>query len=269
MLPNTAQFRFYAELNDFLPPDKKQRTFDYTFGGHPAVKDAVEALGVPHPEIDLIVADGESVDFQYHLRDGDRVAVYPVFEGLDITPLVRLRPEPLRRSAFVLDEQLGKLARNLRMLGFDTHYQNKTADKEIIRNADQDKRIILTRDRSLLKNSRITRGYWVRSADPDTQIREVLQRFNLFGHIHPLTRCLACNTVVEKADKQSVRNRLLPGTQDRHWDFYQCPSCGKLYWEGSHVRRMRAKIAAWMAQVNDPPPEAVALRLPAEPGGLK
>ena len=124
MADKTARFRFYAELNDFLPGRKRQRSFPYKFMGTPSVKDAIEAIGVPHPEIDLIIVNGESVGFEYNLQDGDAVAVYPVFESFDIAPAVRLRPMPLRETRFVLDGHLGKLTRMLRMLGFDSLYRS-------------------------------------------------------------------------------------------------------------------------------------------------
>ncbi|MCK4302878.1 MAG: hypothetical protein KAY24_01415 [Candidatus Eisenbacteria sp.] len=127
MHPHAAEVRFYEELNDFLPPSRRKRAFSYLFSGNPSIKDAVEAIGVPHTEVDLILVNGSSVGFGYHLRPGDRVSVYPVFESLDISPVVRLRARPLRRTAFVLDGHLGKLARLLRMFGFDTLYRKLKA----------------------------------------------------------------------------------------------------------------------------------------------
>ena len=127
-----AEFRFYEELNDFLPPEKRKRAFDYRFDGTPSIKDAVEAVGVPHTEIDVILADGRSVGFDYRLRGGERVAVYPMFEALDVSPLVRLRPQPLRSTRFVVDVHLGALARHLRLIGFDTVWRNNLDDREIV-----------------------------------------------------------------------------------------------------------------------------------------
>ena len=125
-----AEFRFYEELNDFLAPALRKRAFVYAFDGTPSVKDAIEAIGVPHTEVDLVLVDGESVDFTRRLAGDERVAVYPVFECLDISPVTRLRARPLRRLRFVLDARLGKLARSLRMLGFDTCYLPLGAEGE-------------------------------------------------------------------------------------------------------------------------------------------
>ncbi|MEK7405630.1 MAG: Mut7-C RNAse domain-containing protein, partial [Acidobacteriota bacterium] len=148
---NVAHFRFYGELNDFLSPERRMTAFPHSFELPAPVKDMIEGLGVPHTEVDLILANGESVDFSYVVRDGDRISVYPVFESLDITPLLRLRERPLRQPRFVLDAHLGKLAAYLRMLGFDTLYRNDYQDPELVALAARDKRILLTRDVGLLK----------------------------------------------------------------------------------------------------------------------
>jgi uncharacterized protein len=212
MAPQVASFRFYAELNDFLPPTKQQIPFAYPFHGMPTIKEAIEAVGVPHTEIDLIMVNGVSVAFDYRLRDGDRVTVYPVFESFDIAPLLRLRPQPLREPTFILDVHLGKLAKYLRMLGFDTLYRNDYQDLDLIALALRERRIILTRDRGLLKVRAVTHGYWMRSTAPQQQVREVLQRFHLQGLIRSLQRCLLCNGLLKPIEKQAILSRLLPQT---------------------------------------------------------
>lgn len=112
-----ASFRFYAELGDFLPPDRRGVTFAHEFHDRPSVKDVIESLGVPHTEVDLVLADSEPVDFSWRLRDGTRVSVYPVFESIDVAPVTRLRPAALREVRLVVDGHLGRLGRYLRMLG--------------------------------------------------------------------------------------------------------------------------------------------------------
>jgi len=161
-----ANLRFYQELNDFLPGPQRGKAFDYAFYGRPSVKDVVEAIGVPHPEIDLILVDDKSVNFEHLMWGGERVAVYPVFERFDISPLVYLRPKPLQVTKFIFDVHLGKLARYLRLFGFDTLYRNDLEDPEIIGISLNENRIILTRDLGILKTSRVTHGYWVRSTEP-------------------------------------------------------------------------------------------------------
>ncbi|MFH1038609.1 MAG: Mut7-C RNAse domain-containing protein [PVC group bacterium] len=237
-----AQFRFYAELNDFLDPARRQKTFSVAFSGTPAVKDMMEAIGVPHPAVDVILVNGSPVDFNRRLQEGDRVAVYPVFESLDVSPVIRLRARPLRKTAFILDVHLGTLARRLRMLGFDTLYRNDYDDPEIIRTALKDKRIILTRDRGILKNSLVTHGYWIRASAPEDQLREVLERFDLFAAIRPFGRCITCNGLIEEVSKEAVLDRLPPKTKTSHDRFRICIGCGKVYWQGSHYRAMNDLI---------------------------
>ncbi len=239
----SARFRFYGSLNDFLPPDRRQRTVHYYFSGRPAVKDSIEALGVPHPEIALIAVGGNPVGFDHRLSPGERIAVYPSFRGLKIAPAILLQPPPLPEPAFILDVHLGKPARWLRMLGFDCLYRNDYEDREIVRIALREERIILTRDRGLLKNSLVRRGYWVRAEEPEEQVREVLERFDLEGKVRPFTRCLSCNGPLEDISRELVLDRLPPRTRREHRRFKICSGCGKIYWPGSHHRAMQARIA--------------------------
>ena len=186
MKPYLANFRFYEELNDFLVPQHHKQTIEYRFDGQPAIKDPIQVLGVPHSEVDLILVNNESVGFDYRLKDGDRVAVYPVFERFNITSVQRLRARPLRVTAFIVDVNLGKLARRLRLLGFDAVHSNRLRDGEIVDIATREKRILLTRDKRLLFRKAITHGLWVRAADADTQLEEVLQRLDLYDQTRPL-----------------------------------------------------------------------------------
>jgi len=250
--PHTATFRFYAELNDFLPAARRQRDFAHAFAGTPSVKDTVEALGVPHVEVDLVVVDGRSVGFDHRLRGGERVAVYPVFEGIDIAPALHLRPAPLRETRFVLDVHLGKLARLLRLVGFDAACDPTMDDAGIVRRALAERRVILTRDRELLKRGEVTHGLWIRSTDPEAQARQVLNRLDLRARARPFARCTACNGEVEEVAKGAIAGELPPhvrATQDR---FRRCTGCGQLYWEGTHFERLRATVGRLLA---DPPPE--------------
>ncbi len=238
-----AEFRFYAELNDFLPPFRRGVAFPLEFQGGPSVKDVIESLGVPHTEIDLILADGESVDFSWILRDGARVSVYPVFESIDVTPLTRVRPAPLREVRFVLDVHLGRLARYLRMLGFDTRWRNDAGDEELAGISAAEHRILLTRDSGLLERRIVTHGYRVREIDPRRQLAEVVRRLDLFRSIVPFRRCLCCNALLETVRKEDVADDLPPGVRERHDAFRRCPSCGRLYWAGSHHRRMERLVS--------------------------
>ena len=240
--PRAATFRFYAELNDFLPAHLAAEEICYRFAGTPSVKDAIEAQGIPHTEVELVLANGAPVDFHHRLCDGDRIAVYPVFESFDITPLVRLRESPLRHPRFVSDANLGKLARWFRLLGFDTLYSNQYPDAELASLACRECRTVLTRDRQLLHHKAITHGYWVRSDKPDEQVIEVLQRFQLERCVKPFSRCLDCNGRIHPVPKSSVSGSLEPGTRAHHDTFFQCSQCHRVYWRGSHYERMLARL---------------------------
>jgi uncharacterized protein with PIN domain len=241
-MTNRADFRFYEELNDFLPEGKRKITFSVIFKGNPAIKDTIESIGIPHTEVDLILVNSKSVDFSYQLKTGDSVSVYPVFESLDISSATHLRAKPLRQTKFILDVHLGKLANYLRMLGFDTLYRNNYQDSRIVSIAGAEKRIILTRDIGMLKINDVTHGYWIRSQDPKKQVQEVVSRFDLKSSIKPFHRCMTCNGIIEKVDKESIRDDLDGNTEKYYNDFYRCGSCGKLYWQGSHYEKMKKFI---------------------------
>lgn len=239
---HTATFRFYEELNDFLPRDRRKVTFTHCFKGTPSVKDTIEAIGVPHTEIDLILVDGQSVGFDWLLSGGERIAVYPMFERLDISPVVRLRPAPLRKPRFVVDVHLGRLARYLRTLGFDTLYGNDYDDRALARMSATDGRILLTRDRGLLKRSEVTRGYWLRHTDPRQQIAEVVAALQLSPSARPFTRCIRCNSLLEPVTEAAVRKQLPVGLRGRYTQISRCSGCAQLYWPGSHFDRLRVLV---------------------------
>ncbi|MCS7061624.1 MAG: Mut7-C ubiquitin/RNAse domain-containing protein [Thermoflexales bacterium] len=233
------RIRFYAELNDFLTPKRRQVEFGVPFAAGATIKDIVESCNVPHTEVDLILVNGRSVDFEYAPQDGDRVSVYPVFESFDITPVVHLRPAPLRETKFVLDVHLGKLAGLLRLLGFDTVYCNSVTDAELARVSVEERRILLTRDRGILKRSRVTHGYYVRESNPRRQAAEVVRRFDLRGQLKPYTRCMRCNGLLQPTPKAEVLDRLEPLTKLYYNEFHQCTSCRQVYWQGSHFEALR------------------------------
>jgi uncharacterized protein with PIN domain len=242
-----VSLRFYAELNDFLPPRKRQVTYPQALNDHAAVKDVIEAQGVPHTEVDLILVNGESVDFSYQVQDGDRISVYPMFESIDITPVLRVRPQPLREPRFILDTHLGKLAAYLRMLGFDTLYRNDYDDETLARLSSAEQRILLTRDRGLLKRARVTHGYHVWETNPERQLLEVLRRFDLFCSTAPFSRCLRCNQLLERVPKEAVADRLPAKTRRYYHEFGMCPACGQIYWKGPHYQHMERLIARLVA----------------------
>ena len=240
----TATFRFHGSLNDFLPADRRGRPLVRAFEGSPGVKDLVQALGVPHPEVDFIVANGRPVDLGYRLRPDDRIDIFGFDRPLELAGLRGLIPVPPEPPRFVVDGHLGRLTRYLRMLGFDTRYDNRAADAELARLSADEDRILLTRDRGLLKRSIVRHGHLVREDDPRHPLAEVVARYGLSRTADPFTRCVRCNGVIRPVDRADVAGLLAgqPRTL-RYFDtFGRCADCGSLYWPGSHFDRMSRLI---------------------------
>jgi uncharacterized protein len=238
----TTTFRFYEELNDFPPPERRRREFSTPCARAATTKHMIEALGVPHTEVELILVNGESVGFERILADGDRVAVYPKFEALDITPLLRVRPQPLRATRFVADAHLGGLAHLLRIMGFDTLYRNSFGDDEIVALSITDGRIILTRDLELLKRRPVTHGCYVHALKPEQQLREIFTRLDLARSARPFSLCLECNSPLKPLPREAAAGRVPEGVWQRQEHFSTCERCLRVYWEGSHWQRMRALV---------------------------
>jgi uncharacterized protein with PIN domain len=230
--------RVYAELNDFLAPGIRAAPVRRPFRPHQSVKDIIEAFGIPHTEVDLILADGEPVGFSYRPTAGARLAVYPVFETLDIGPIDRLRPAPLRDPRFVVDVNLGRLARLLRLVGFDVRYDRNFDDETLARIGSEEHRIVLTRDRRLLHRRNVTHGLFVRADRPPDQIVDVLRRLDLGRRLAPFSRCLRCGGSLANVDKAEVVDQLEPLTRLHHDNFARCELCRHVYWRGSHHRRL-------------------------------
>jgi uncharacterized protein with PIN domain len=243
----SASVRVYSSLNDFLPASHRQSTLACTFDGSPSVKDLVEALGVPHPEIDLLVVNGQSVDFSYRVGDGDRVAVYPQIRALDLGSTGRLQPPWQPEPRFVADVHLGRLAAYLRLAGFDTKYRNDFPDDEIVALSVAEDRVLLTRDVGVLKHRIVRRGYFVRTTQPARQLVEVLRYFDLVSGAAPFSRCLRCNSLLRVVAKDRVEARLPARTREHYREFSRCPTCRRIYWQGSHYSRMALFIAAAFA----------------------
>jgi uncharacterized protein len=241
-MPMRIYLRFYAELNDLLSRQRRGERIVHSLETSTSVKDVIEALGVPHTEVDLVLLNGESVGFSRLVQDGDRISVYPVFRSLDIAPLARLRAESFAEKRFVLDTHLGRLAAYLRMLGFDTLYRNDYEDTELAQISAKENRILLTRDHGLLKRSVVTHGYLVRDTHPRRQLLEVLRRFDLFGSIAAFGRCVHCNAFLEAAPTELVSDRLPPKTRQYYDEFHICPECARIYWKGTHYQRMQRLI---------------------------
>lgn len=251
----SVEVRFYEELNDFLPAERRKRAFRVPLSEPRSVKDLIESLQVPHTEVDLILVDGESVGFEHLLRGGERVAVYPVFESLNVASASRLHRPPLRAPRFLADVHLGALVRRLRLLGFDCLYEPPWDDAILAQRSASEQRILLTRDRRLLMRAVVTHGVFLHSDQPDEQMLEVVRRLDLRDEIRPLARCSVCNGRLAEVRKEEVRELIPPKTWHYTDVYYQCRQCRKLYWKGTHWPRLRQILDRVLT---DAPPENVS-----------
>ncbi len=240
--------RFYEELNFFLKKDLRKQTIHTEAAPGQTVKDLIESFRVPHVEVDLVLVDGNSVDFSYQLQGGDRISVYPVFERLDISELTHLRPQPLRKPRFIADVHLGTLARRLRILGFYTEYHNDAEDEYLAARSAEQGLILLTRDRQLLMRKIVDRGLYVKATQPFEQVRELVARLDLYSKLHPFSRCVVCNGLLRdlqpgteqwRQSKQQVPEGVLKWCTV----YRRCESCGKVYWKGSHLKKLDRLLA--------------------------
>ena len=238
----SATFRFYDGLNDFLPRARRQCDVTTRCARDATVKHMIEALGVPHTEVELVLVNGEASGFERILADGDHVAVYPAFGRLDVQPAPPLRTWPAGRLRFVADAHLGALARLLRMAGYDTLYDNAYHDDEIERIAREEGRVLLTRDRELLKRRTVELGCYVHALDPPGQLRELYARLRLAGGVRAFSRCLHCNLPLRAIAREDVLERLPTRVAQVQQEFTTCDACGRVYWKGSHYERMRALL---------------------------
>jgi uncharacterized protein with PIN domain len=243
-----AYFRFYDELNFFLPRRRKYTTITHSFDWRGSIKDMIESLGVPHAEIELILVNGTSVDFSYIVQSEDDIHVYPNFEAINVTPKVRLRAPLACRPSFILDQHLGRLAAYLRMMGFDTLYRNDYHDEELAQISHEEGRVLLTRDTGLLKRNLVTYGYYVRATKPQYQLSEVMSRFNLSDSVLPFRHCMKCNGLLEHVAKEAIVARLPDGTAQYYDEFHRCGSCDQIYWKGPHYQRMQQLVEQVLAE---------------------
>jgi uncharacterized protein with PIN domain len=246
----TATFRFYGELNDFVARERRGRDVTLPCARAATTKHMIEALGVPHTEVALILVNGASAGFEALLDEGDRVAVYPRFTALDVADLERIAPAPPGRLRFVADAHLGGLARLLRMAGFDTIYRNDIDDADIEARVLEEERVALTRDRDLLKRRGVDYGCYVRALHAEERLREVAGRYGLAERARPFTLCLHCNAPLRAVARDEVLERLPPMVRATQDDFRTCDRCGRVFWRGTHWQRMRTMLAAAMDDVH-------------------
>jgi uncharacterized protein with PIN domain len=237
-----ALFRFYEELNDFLPKHRRKTDFEADIKEKRSVKDMIEALGVPHTEVDLILVNRKSVDFTYIIQDGDRISVYPVFETLNIGTVTHLRKLPLRRTKFIADPGLGDIAKYMRLLGFDVYFDPLLPARQIVEISKKENRIILTKSKSLLKFKELTHGIFIRPGAAEDQVKGIIEFLDIKDRVKPFSRCLRCNSLLGSIPKESIIDRIPPKTSAICDDYAVCKTCDKIYWKGTHCIRMNRLV---------------------------
>jgi uncharacterized protein with PIN domain len=236
----TAELRFFGNLVDLVPGRRSvmERTFDVS----PSVKDMIEACGVPHPEVDLVLVNGEAVGWGHAVRDGERISVYPRFYSFDVAELSAVHVPPPPEPRFVLDVHLTALAKYLRLLGLDTRAPPGAEDGELAAISTGERRWLLTRDLGLLKRSLVRHGYFVRTQDPLEQCIEVVRYFDLDEELAPFTRCMECNGAIQPVAADEVHKRLPPRVRANHDSFRECAGCLRPYWRGSHYEQLERTV---------------------------
>lgn len=240
--------RFHGELRQLLTKDHRRGEIARAYRGA-SVKDVIEACGVPHPEVGVIVAAGREVDFAHCPGPDELVEIFPPVPPLDVTKPSRLRPEPLAGLGFVVDVNAAKLGRWLRMLGFDVLMPENHDDAFLAEAAVG--RVLLTRDRRLLKRGRVVFGHLVRADDPVEQVREVVTLYGLRGRQQPFSRCMRCNDRLRPVAREEVLSRLEPLTKKYYTRFKYCARCDKVYWAGSHREKMERLVRALLHPRSD------------------
>ena len=233
---------FAEALHPFLPPARRGGVWCLPATPGASLKHVIEACGVPHTEVGEVLKNRLPAGFADRLADGDRVEVRSwLAADLQAAHALRRWPPP-EAMRFVADAHLGALARRLRMAGFDTCFRNDFADREIAALAADEGRIVLTRDRALLQHKAISHACYIHATAPDTQFCELVERLGLRAGFRPFTRCMECNAPLAAVDKAEVLGRLPPSVRERHARFTRCTGCGRVFWEGSHWRRMRRML---------------------------
>lgn len=235
--------RVYEELNDFLAPARRKRPFEVAAGGL-RVGALLAELGIPATQVDLVLVGGRPARLDDMLDEADRVAVYPVFEAFDVGGAAAVHGRPLRDPRFFADEHLARLARYLRLAGFDTLLARGLADRTLVAAAEAEGRILLTRDRHLVRFLGPSRVLLPAAERPAEQFIEVVGRLQLETAARPFSRCMVCNARLAPAAGEAVRHRVPARVREDHEAFLACEGCGRIYWPGSHHRRMSRLLAA-------------------------
>ncbi|MDX2694629.1 hypothetical protein Sipo8835_33830 [Streptomyces ipomoeae] len=220
------------ELALFVPPGRRGSATALVIDGVSTLGHVIESLGVPLTEVGALVVDGREVPVSHIPADGESVTVRTVERPQ------RVPGAPLR---FLLDVHLGTLARRLRLLGVDAAYESTDiGDPALAARSAAERRVMLSRDRGLLRRRELWAGAFVYSTRPEEQLRDVLDRFA--PELRPWSRCTACNGMLKAATKEEVADRLEDGTHRSYDVFAQCEECGRAYWKGAHHEQLEAIV---------------------------
>lgn len=239
------RLHFHGDLPLFVRPNRGVPEIVRQLGEKTSVKDAIEACGVPHPEIDLILVDGQPVVFSHQLERKATIEVFPVSGAPKQFADSFLQRRKIDR--FIADGHLGKLTRDLRLLGIDVAYPQLASDAELVAIAVGESRALLTRDRPLLMHAAVRDGYYPRSQLAEEQTREVIQRFELRPLVTPFRRCLNCNGLLAAISKAEVIDRLQPLTKIYYESFRRCEQCQQVFWSGSHFEKLQVRVERLIA----------------------
>ena len=148
---------------------------------------------------------------------------------------------------FIADEMLGRLAKWLRAIGYDTVYHNGGGDSALVQRALEEDRVILTKDSHLVKRKLARRSLLVKSDQPREQLRQVVKELKLDVENGLFTRCLICNQELVSIEREDARSKVPIYTYLTQSKFYECPSCRRLYWPGTHRDSMLEVISSVIA----------------------
>ncbi len=247
--PFSVRLNLHGDLDFFLPTRTRRKSIERRLTEKTSIKDVIESCGVPHPEVGLMLLNGKALDFDYGVTRDTEIDVYP--PGIGYPHFEKKPPQIATTRRFVADGHLGKLARNLRLLGFDLAYDCRADDRQLLGIMEAENRALLTRDRRLLMHAVVKTGYCPRSQDPDEQTIEIIRRFDLCDLIAPFTRCVRCNALLQQVAKTDIVEKLEPLTKIYYEQFRRCTGCGQIYWSGSHFAKLQKRLDQIRARLVD------------------
>jgi uncharacterized protein len=238
--PVTVEVRLCGDLVRFVPARLRNKDIRVAYDGTSSLGHVVESIGVPLTEVGALCIDGHTVPPAHRLAEGDVVEVDPV-----------TRPQAVATSPprFLLDVHLGALARWLRVLGVDTAYDTDADDEALVSHAVRERRVLLTKDRGLLRRRALPYAAYVRGSRVEAQLTDVLDRFE--PPLAPYTRCPVCNGTLTTVAKDEIAHLLEPGTRRSYDDYARCTQCRQIYWPGAHARRLDDVIRLARARVSN------------------